>query len=32
MVSRRPAVHATQAALLVLIMLYAVSYVARPIG
>ena len=32
MVSRRPAVHATQAALLALVMLYAVSYVARPIG
>jgi hypothetical protein len=31
-VSRRPVVHAAQALLLVLVMLYAVSYVARPIG
>jgi hypothetical protein len=31
-VSRRPAVHATQAALLALAMLYAISYVAQPIG
>jgi hypothetical protein len=31
-VSRRPAVHATQAALLALVMLYAISYVAQPIG
>jgi hypothetical protein len=30
--SRRPLVHATQAVLLVLVMLYAVNYVARPIG
>jgi hypothetical protein len=30
--SRRPALHAAQAVLLVLIMLYAVSFVARPIG
>ena len=31
-VSRHPTVHAAQAALLLLIMLVAVSYVARPIG
>ena len=31
-VSRRPVVHATQAALLVLAMVYAISYVAQPIG
>jgi hypothetical protein len=31
-VSRRPSVHATQAVLLVLAMIYAVSHVARPIG
>lgn len=30
--SRRPQVHSTQAALLTLVMLYAVSNVARPIG
>lgn len=30
--SRRPLVHAMQAALLALVMLYAVNYVARPIG
>ena len=32
LVSRRPAVHATQAGLLVMVMLYAISYVAQPIG
>ena len=31
-ISRHPTVHAVQAALLLLIMLVAVSYVARPIG
>jgi len=31
-VSGRPVIHATQAVLLVLVMLYAISYVARPIG
>jgi hypothetical protein len=31
-VSRRPALHAAQAVLLVVVMLYAVSYIARPIG
>jgi hypothetical protein len=30
--SRRPLIHSMQAALLTLVMLYAVSYVARPIG
>jgi len=32
LISLWPAVHATQAASLVLVMLYAVSCVARPIG